>query len=99
VFYPDADRLVYAAPSGSRHDPLALHRRLVLASGGTLNDSLAVWGDPGAAEVDRAAAEDRVVAATRRAFDLKPFDADGGSTDAEVLALIRHFLEWLSKKG
>jgi hypothetical protein len=98
LFTADADKLIYESPAKAKYDPVALHRRLVLAGNGKLNDWLATWGDDAAAEVDVARAEEALVAAARTAFNLKPFDADGGSTDRDAIDALCHFLEWTEGK-
>lgn len=100
MLYTLPQRLIYESPGGTRYDPLALHRRLITAAGGSdrLNENLAVWGEKTAPEVNRAAAEEYIVTAARAAFALKPFDQDGGCTDAEVLVIAEDFLEWLRGK-
>lgn len=98
MFYTDAEKQIYLSPADTRHDPLALQRKLVVASGGNLNATLETWADPKAREVERASAEEKLVTAARTAFGFKPFDADGGVTDAIVLDTLDHFLRYLQGK-
>lgn len=99
MFYTDAEKQIYTSPTGTRHDPLALQRKLVVASGGNLNAALVSWSDAKARETDRAAAEEQLVAAARVAFGFKPFDAEGGVVDAVVIETLEHFLRYLEGKG
>jgi len=98
MFYSNSDKLIYTAPHGRPYDPLALQRKLLLASTGTLNDLLATWSAAESTDLDRAAAEESLVAITRSAFDLQPFDTEGGVTDRIALNCLTDFLEWLAKK-
>lgn len=98
MFYTAADKLVYESPTGVKYDPLAVHRKLIFASGGSVNDSLSTWADSTASDVERAAAEEQLVRYGRTAFDLKPFDQDGGVVDGVVLDCLDHYLRWVDAK-
>ena len=99
MFYPDDAKRIYTSPAGTKYDPLAVHRKLVLAGGGRLNDHLASWADPETPEVARAAAEEELVRVARDAFALGGFAEEGGSTDREALDALCDFLEWLAGKA
>jgi hypothetical protein len=98
MFYTATERLVYESPTKAKYDPVALHRKLVLAAGGKLNDWLATWGDEAAAEVDVAKAEEGLVAAARAALALTPFGDGTGHTDRDAIDALCHFLEWCEGK-
>lgn len=95
MFYSEQERLIYTSPAGSRHDPLQIQRRLVLVSGGQLNDYLDLWTKTDGTAVERARAEEELVRFSRLSFDLKPFDQEGGVVDAVALDCLDHFLRWL----
>lgn len=95
------EKLIYATAGGERHDPLAVHRRLLFATGGLFNSHLADWtapddGDP-KAQLAKAVAEEKIAAAVRHAFGWRPF-ADGGPVDRVVLDEVCRYLEWLDAK-
>lgn len=97
MFYTPAERLIFTSPLGA-FDPITLQRKLVIASGGALNNWLAVWGDSKAPEIAVATAEESLVGAARVAFGVKPLTADGGTTDREVLDTLCAFLRWAEGK-
>lgn len=76
-------------------DPLALNRKLYIATQGQLRE-LVIQYNEGETDLDKARAEETLVAATRTAFNLAPVSRSGGVGDAAVLSLLSHFLEWLS---
>lgn len=76
-------------------DPLALNRKLYIATQGQLRE-LVIQYNEGETDLDKAKAEEALVAATRTAFGLAPVSRNGGVGDAAVLSLLSHFLEWLS---
>lgn len=110
MFFEDHLKKVYRSPVGTDHDPLAVQRTLVDATGNRLNALLADWQavhDDGRGEirtpetVDKFAvlsvqAEGKLVKAARVAFGVKPFPEQ---TDAEALECLCDFLEWCEKKG
>lgn len=98
MFYTDDQKLIYTAPTGTRFDPLAVHRSLILFSRGTLNDLLAAWGDKEGTEFGRAEAEENLIRVAREVFQLKPFDVEGGVTDSTVIKVLCDYLEWLEGK-
>jgi hypothetical protein len=111
MFFADHEKLVYA-PAGSdlALDPLALDRRLTLATGGRLHDLWSDWkareGDASVAGTNMTAAEaaltaaraeEQIAAAARLAFGLPAFP--DGPPDAVVLEYLCDFQDWLKKKG
>lgn len=98
MFYAPEDKIIYTSPTNHRYDPLALKRKLVLASNGNFNSWLLQWTDDQTPEVNRAQAENAIVEAARAGFGLGSFEQDQGYTDAVVLAVVEDFLEWLQGK-
>lgn len=88
---------LYVSPDGTRYDPLALYRKLLIQSGNRINDLLTDW--QGEDPLKAALAEDTLVAVTRAAFALKPFDDPEGVTDRHVLDTLAHYLEYTEGKG
>lgn len=94
MFFSDDEKLIYTAPTGTKYDPIALHRKLVVASGGRLNEWLATWGDRTAPEIAVATAEESLVGAARTAFACTPFNNGTGTPDRDVIDSLCDFLEW-----
>lgn len=89
MFYSEAERKIYVSPSGDRYDPLAVQRKLRIASRGQVNEALLQWhGDD---DLEAAVAEENLVGFARVAFQFASFE-DDGPTDAEVLDTLVHFL-------
>lgn len=84
--------------SGRFHDPLAVHRKLLLQSRGEINTWLR--DQRGADELASLAAEDKLVPVIRAAFGLTPVDPANGSgtTDSNALRTLDFFLRWLEEK-
>lgn len=99
MFYTAADKLIYKSPTGSQFDPLVLHRKLILASGGLVNQHLLAWSSPDTSDVEKAMAEEKLVTAARSTFGLAAFDKDGGVLDGVALDCLTHYLEWLEKNA
>lgn len=104
LFTPD-ERGIFELPDGSRHDPLAVERALVRATGGKLDRINAILRedphpddhpDKAAQRQGKAEAEEMYLAAGRAAFNLA---ASPEVTDATVLDALDRFWEWLEKKG
>ena len=101
--YTDQERLVFG-PFGRGDgteifaDPLAVYRRLVLATEGEHNRLLA--DTQSTDEQVRLAAEDKLVPAAREALGLVPFNPEDGSgtTDREALTALRAYVEWMNSK-
>lgn len=98
--YSDQDRNIYQFPDGSQFaDPIAIHRRLIIALNGDVNQALdqAEHENP----VVKARAELQLADASRVAFNLPYFNPEDGSglTDEEVLFLLRDYLSWREKNG
>lgn len=92
----DTNKLIFTLPDGSKsYDPMAVRRKLLLASGNRLNEWIALYQEA-TDEMDRLRAEDNLIAAARAAFDLKPLTEPGGAADASVLEYLSALLEWLS---
>lgn len=101
--FSESARQIYApAINGNelgRFDPLAVRRKLVIASGGELNSLIDTWEEQRDAETVAAAlAEEKLVAAARSAFSLKPISDENGVCDADVIELLADFLEYLAGK-
>lgn len=95
--YTAKDREIYRFPDSDRSaDPLELRRRLTIHTQGHLSEWVKLFND-GETDLERAQAEELLVTAARKAFDLKPVDQVGGVVDAVVLEYLAHFLEWLLK--
>lgn len=92
---PDS-KAIYQDPLGRMLDPLPVYRRLVSESQGKINDLLTDWSsdDP----VASVSAEDKLVRVARVAFALTPFAQTNGHTDAEVLDVLVHYLDYTAKK-
>ncbi len=99
MFYTEADKLIYTSPINKKYDPLALHRRLIVSCGGVINMRLATWTSETASDIERAIAEEDLVAVTRQAFNFKPFDQEDGVTDGVALNCLVDFLGWIEKNG
>ena len=108
--FTEKERQVYkfAAPDGSTRfaDPLDLYRKLLIAFGGSFqayDQSLPPREgqelDPDG-EVQRAQAEEKVVAAVRGVLQLKPVDplTGEGATDQQCLDVIDDFMRYLAEK-
>lgn len=94
--YTTSDRQIYSHPGSDRkYDPMELRRRLVIHTEGRLNEWVAEFND-GESEYVRALAEEKLVAAARKSFELKPAVEAHGVTDQTVLDYLAHYLEWLS---
>lgn len=90
------ERLIYSYWDGQRQrqgDPLALVRSLTSVDGVSLDidAKLAAGSTP-----DAPKAMGRLIDAVRTVFGVKPLD-DGGLTEAETLALLYHFLEFIQE--
>jgi hypothetical protein len=97
MIFSENDKQIYNAPTGKKYDPLSLQRKLIIASGGTLNNYLNTWVNDQSKEFDRAVAEDFLINVTRKAFTLPSFDEDNTVTDELVLKCLEDFLRWLEK--
>jgi len=98
--FTETERALYAPaiddkPLG-RFDPLAIKRRLVIGSEGKLNEYLDIYET--GSELERLAAEEKLVALTRTAFGFKPLAEADGVCDADVIDVLGDFLEFLAKK-
>ncbi len=96
MFYSDAERTIYQSPLGHSYDPLAVQRKLRIASRGQFNALLIDW--QGEEDFASAVAEEALVIAAREAFEFVPFDEEGGVTDAQVIETLTHFTEYLAAK-
>lgn len=101
--FSESARQIYAPQIDGREigrfDPLAVRRKLVIASNGELNNLIEVWEDQRDAETVAAAlAEEKLVAAARSAFSLKPLGEESGVCDADVIEVLADFLEYLVGK-
>jgi hypothetical protein len=93
--FPDRD--VYPFADGVRRgDPLAIQRRLFIHTKGRVNDLIAARD--GEDLLAAAEAEEELIVAARTAFGFGEFEA-GGVIDAEVLAELDRFAEYLEGKG
>ena len=95
--FTDKEKQIYKYPDGLRFgDPLRIVRHLRMVSEGKLNEYLDHYESEN--ELEKAAAEEFIVKASRAAFNLKPLTLDGGDSDAIAIEYLFSFLEWLSKK-
>src|SRR5262249_51754015 len=101
--YTESDKRVFGPFNDGREqvyaDPVASYRRLNFALGGSLKEHIrnSRSEDP----TTRFAAVEKLVEATRYAFDLVPFDrlTAKGPVEAEIRILLKQFLDWVSKKN
>lgn len=97
--YSDSERLCYSPSVGGEpighYDPLAIRRKLVIATKGKFNDLLK--RQQGDDELESAVAEEELVAAVRSAFSLPPLTPTGGVADADALDLLDDYLDYLGK--
>lgn len=96
MLYDEKDRNIYKSPTGDEFDPLAVQRKLRLASGGRINDCLVQWESDDPMEAD--VAEENLVEFARTAFKFGSFE-DEGPTDAVVLETLTHFLDYLKNSA
>jgi hypothetical protein len=98
--FTEQDRQIYTDPAtGRKYDPLAVKRAITAATNGQFNVLVtAVSGDDPARAAD---AQDRLIAAARSAFGLKPLDPDTGQgvLDAVAYEALIEFTRWLKGKG
>lgn len=84
---------------GDFHDPIAVRRKLLLLSDGSLND----WLTEAQSDdiLTQARAYERLVPVVREAFGLPPVDrvTGHGVTEDRVIAVVNAFVEWLEGKG
>jgi hypothetical protein len=88
-------------------DPIAIHRRFTLATGGDPDALLQLVAPPeGQPETStdilrRLDAEEQLARAARKAFQLPEYDTTTGqgATDDEALSLLWKWLEWMQKKS
>ena len=99
MLYSEPEKLIYVSPLETKYDPLAVQRKLIIASNGTINNYLSIWSDEKATELEKANAEEFLVAVARKAFNLPSFDEDNSVTDDVVLNCLTSFLEWLEGNG
>lgn len=97
--YTENQKLIYTSPLNIKYDPLALQRKLIINSNGSLNNYLTTWTNKDSTEVQVATAEEMLVHVTRKAFNLASFDEDNNITDDIVLNCLTNFLEWLEGNG
>lgn len=102
--YEENERLIYGPfdRGDGIHvfaDPVRVKRRLTKLLDGQPGKVIRRSRDETAPEL-ALEAEERVIAATARAFDLIPFDPEtgGGVRDDQAIALLNDFLSWLDQK-
>lgn len=98
MIYTEKERAVYQCPvTGRFYDPLAVKRGLAVRGG--FNAAVAESQSPD--EQTRAAGEEKLVAASRKAFGFAPVDPKTGEgvTDAVALEALTAFTRWLKGKG
>lgn len=99
--YSDAERAIYSPSLGGEpighYDPLAIRRKLVIATKGKFNDLLK--RQQGDDELESAVAEEELVAAVRSAFSLPPLTPTGGVADADALDLLDDYLDYLKNSN
>ena len=110
MFFQDHEKAIYSPESlpDAKFDPLAVDRALVKATHGMLHELLVkyqpVTGETGdvskegrrLAEVEKAEAEEQLIAAARIAFGMKEFPEN---TDGQILEVLHDYLEWMEGKG
>ena len=108
MFYQDHEKTIYSPPSTElKYDPLAVHRKLLTATGNKFDELWAAWcgadSDLGDVSIPRDQrvlesldAEGKLAHAARAAFDLKPFP---DTLDATALEYLRDFVRWMEGKG
>jgi hypothetical protein len=83
--FPDSDRL---------GDPLSLRRKLIIASENHISTWIEDFNE-NPDELAKAVAEENLVLAARKAFELPAITAPHGVSDEAVLATLASFLEFL----
>lgn len=99
--YSEAERSIYSPSRNGEpighYDPLAIRRKLVIATKGKFNDLLKQ--QQGDDELEAAIAEEELVAAVRFAFALAPLTPTGGVADADALDLLDDYLDYLKNSN
>lgn len=100
--FTQSDKKIFPYWNGRQEvygDPMALHRRLTIALGGTPNEVLKAAKSE--SPLENAHARERLIDAVREAFEMVPFDKTegAGALDEDCFQALRTLLEWTEKNA